>query len=72
MHVITQHVVLEAAGMLILQLAVIAFAQETLPSPAAAPVSSAPPAAKIELAESSQSQDRSGPEASPGGTIAQP
>ena len=72
MHVITQHVVLEAAGMLILQLAVIAFAQETLPSPAAAPVSSAPPAAKIEPAESSQSQDRSEPEASPGGTIAQP
>jgi polysaccharide export outer membrane protein len=72
MHVITQHVVLEAAGMLILQLAVIAFAQETLPSPAAAPVSSAPPAAKIEPAESSQSQDRSGPEASPGGAIAQP
>ena len=59
MNVFTRHVVLEAVGMLILQLAVVTSAQETVRSPASAPVSSAPPPSKL-AAESSQSQDRSG------------
>src|SRR6266853_5604484 len=66
MNVFTRHVVLEAVGMLILQLAVVASAQETVRSPASAPVSSAPPNAKP-AAESSQSQGRSGA----GGAITQ-
>jgi polysaccharide biosynthesis/export protein len=58
--------------MLILQLPVAASAQETVPSPALAPVSSAPPAGKIAAAESSQSQDRSGTNGSINGAITQP
>jgi hypothetical protein len=72
MNVFAKHVVLGAAGMLILQPAVIAFAQETVPSTTSAPVSSAPPTGKIAVAESSQSQDRSGTSVSTNGAIAQP
>jgi polysaccharide export outer membrane protein len=72
MNVFTKQVVLGAASMLILQLALIASAQETVPSPASAPGSSAPPTGKIGAAESSQSQDRSGTNVSTSGTITQP
>jgi len=58
--------------MLFLQLAVIASAQETLPSPASAPVSSAPPTAKFAVVESSQNQDRLGTDGLTHGAIAQP
>ncbi len=60
MNVVTKQVVLGAAGMLILQLAVVTSAQETVPSPGSSPASSASPTGKIAAAESSQSQDRSG------------
>jgi polysaccharide biosynthesis/export protein len=72
MSVITKYVVLVAAGMLILQLAVIASAQETVPSSASAPVASAPSAGKVPSTESSQSQDRPGPDSSSRGAITQP
>jgi polysaccharide export outer membrane protein len=72
MNVITKHVVLGAAGMLILQPAVIASAQETVPSAVSAPESSAPPAGKTAAAESSQSQDRSGAGGSTSRAITQP
>jgi polysaccharide export outer membrane protein len=71
MNVIRKHVLLGTAGVLILQFAVITTAQETLPSPASAPVSSASPTGKIAAAESSQSQDRSDT-VSTSGTITQP
>jgi len=71
MNVFTRHVVLEAVGMLILQLAVVTSAQETVRSPASAPVSSAPPTGKL-AAESSQSQDQSGTGGSTNGAITQP
>ncbi len=58
--------------MLILQRAVVTSAQETVPSPASAPVSSAPPTGKLAAAESSQSQDRSGTDGSTHGAITQP
>src|SRR5208282_1964738 len=70
MNVFTKHVVLGAAGMLILQPAVVSSAQ-TVPSPASA-VGSAPPTGKIAAAESSQSQDRSGSGSSSNGAITQP
>jgi polysaccharide export outer membrane protein len=72
MNVITKHVVLGAAGTLILQLAAIASAQETVPSAVSAPESSAPPAGKTAAAESSQSQDRSGAGGSTSRAITQP
>jgi polysaccharide biosynthesis/export protein len=72
MHVITKYVVLGAAGMLISQLAVIAFTQETIVSIAPAPASSAPPTGKMAAAESSQSQDRSDTSLSSSGGITQP
>jgi polysaccharide biosynthesis/export protein len=72
MNVFTKHVVLEAVGMLILQLAVVTSAQETAPLPASAPVSSAPSTGKLGSAESSQSQDRSGTGGSTHGAITQP
>jgi polysaccharide export outer membrane protein len=72
MNVFTKQVVLGAASMLILQLAVVASAQESVPSPASTPASSAPPAGKIAAAESSQSQDRAGTAGSASGAIAQP
>src|ERR1700691_1579824 len=72
MNVLTKQVVLGAVGVLILQLAVVASAQETAPSPASAPGSSASPTAKIAGAESSQSQDRPGTGSSNNGAITQP
>jgi polysaccharide export outer membrane protein len=72
MNVFAKQVVLGAAGMLILQLAVAASAQETVPSSASAPVSSAPPTGKLAAVESSQSQDRTGTDGSARGTITQP
>jgi polysaccharide biosynthesis/export protein len=72
MNVLTTRVVLGAAGMLMLQLAVVASAQETVPSPASAPGSSASSTGKIAAAESSQSPDRSGAGGSMGGAITQP
>lgn len=68
----TKHVVLRAAGMLILQLAVVASARQTAPLPASAPGSSAPSTGKIAAAESSQSPDRSGADGSADGAITQP
>jgi len=70
MNVFTKHVVLRAAGMLILQQAVVTSAQ-TVPSLASAP-GSAPPTGKIAAAESSLNQDRSGTAGSSNGAIAQP
>jgi polysaccharide export outer membrane protein len=72
MNRLTKHVVLGAAGMLILQFAVIANAQETVPPTTSAPVYSAPPTGKIAAAESSQSQDRSDTSVSANGAITQP
>jgi len=64
--------VLGAAGVLVLQPAVVAFAQVAVPPPASAPGSSASPTGKITAAESSQSQDRQGADSSNDGAIAQP
>ena len=72
MNVFTKYVVLGAAGTLILQLAVVASTQETVPSPASAPGSSASPTVKITAAESSQSQGPTGTSSSSTGAIAQP
>ena len=72
MNVVTKQVVLGAAGMLILQLAVVTSAQETVPSPGSSPASSASPTGKIAAAESSQSQDRSGTGGSPNRAATQP
>jgi polysaccharide export outer membrane protein len=72
MNAFTKNAVLGAAGVLILQLAVVASAQQTSPTPASAPVSSAPPVSKLAPAESSQSQDRSGTGGSAGGATTQP
>jgi polysaccharide export outer membrane protein len=60
MNVFTKHVVLGAAGVLILQLAVVTSAQEAVPSPLSVPGSSAPLTGKVAAAESSQSQGRPG------------
>ena len=68
----TKHVVLGAAGTLILQFAVVASAQETVPSPASAAGSSAPPIGKLATAGSSQSQNRPGTASSIDGAITQP
>jgi polysaccharide biosynthesis/export protein len=72
MNVFTKQVVVGAASMLILQLALIAPAQETIASPASAPASSAPPAGKIAVAESSRSQDQPGTGNATDGAITQP
>jgi polysaccharide biosynthesis/export protein len=72
MNVITKHVVLGAAGMLILQLALIASAQEVVLPTNSAPVTSAPPTGKVASAESSQSQAGSDKSLSSNGTITQP
>src|SRR5271166_678023 len=71
MNVFARQVALGAAGMLILQLAVVTSAQETAPSPASVP-SSAPPTGNVAAAESSQSQDRAGTDGSARGAITQP
>jgi len=57
--------------MLVLQLAVITSAQETVPSPATVPASSAPPTGKV-AAKSSQSQEGLGRGGSTNGAITQP
>ncbi len=72
MNVCTKHVVLVAAGALILQLAVVMSAQETIPSSGSTPGPSALPAGKIVTAESSQSQARSGTESSVNGATTKP
>jgi polysaccharide biosynthesis/export protein len=72
MKVVTKCVVLLAAGVLILQPAVVASAQETVPSSSAAPESSAQPVGKDATAESSQSQARRGAGVSNNGATAQP
>jgi protein involved in polysaccharide export with SLBB domain len=71
MNVLMKRLVLGVAGMLILQLTVITLAQETVPSPISAPVTSAPPTGKM-AAESSQNQDRSDTSVSVNGAITQP
>jgi len=58
--------------MLILQLALVASAQETVPSPTSAPAPSALPTDKIVSAESSQSQGQPGTGGSTNGAITQP
>ncbi|MFZ0684132.1 MAG: polysaccharide biosynthesis/export family protein [Terriglobales bacterium] len=68
----TQPVVLRVAGVLLLQLAVVTFAQETVPSATSAAGSSASPNGKVVAAESSQSQDRSGTSVSTNGATTQP
>src|ERR1035437_495233 len=72
MNALAKNVVLGAAGVLILQFAVVTSAQETVPSPVSAPGSSAPPTGKLAAAESSQSQDGSGTGGSMNGAITQP
>src|ERR1035441_2803217 len=64
--------VLRAAGVLILQLAVVASAQETVPSLISAPGTSASLSGKPAVAESSQSRDRSDTSVSSSGAITQP
>jgi polysaccharide export outer membrane protein len=71
MNVFNIHVALGAAGALILQLAVITYAQQTIPSPAPSPGSSASPSSKTAGAESSQSQDGSRTAGSASGAITQ-
>jgi polysaccharide biosynthesis/export protein len=70
MNVFIKHVVLGAAGMLILSPAVVSSAQ-TVPSPASAS-GSAPSTGKIAAAESSQNQDESGTGSSSNGGSTQP
>src|SRR5271165_6404457 len=70
MNVFAKHVALGAAGMLILQPAVVAPAQ-TVSSPASAPAS-APSTANIAAPESSQNQERPGPGSSSNGAATQP
>jgi len=70
MNVFAKHVALGAAGMLILQPAVVAPAQ-TVSSPASAPAS-APSTANIAAPESSQNQERPGPGSSSNGANTQP
>jgi polysaccharide export outer membrane protein len=72
MNVFTRCVVAGAVGMLMLQLALVASAQETVPSPASASGFSAPTAGNMAVPESSQSQDRSDTNVSGNGTTTQP
>lgn len=72
MKVLAKYVVLGAAGLLGLQLAVVATAQEIAPSPVPAPWSSAPSTSKLTVAESPQSQDRPSTRDSATGVITQP
>ncbi|MFZ0560026.1 MAG: polysaccharide biosynthesis/export family protein [Terriglobales bacterium] len=72
MNAFTKRIVLRAASMLMLQLAVITSAQQTLPLPGPAPASSASLSGKIAAAKSSQSQDRPETVGAADGTIAQP
>jgi protein involved in polysaccharide export with SLBB domain len=72
MKVIAQYVVFGAACVLSLQLAVVADAQEVVPSPVPASRSSASPTGKFAAAESSQRQDRSSMGDSARGEVTQP
>src|ERR1035438_1346677 len=72
MNGLAQTVVFRAASLLILQLAVIGSAQQTVPLPASAPGSSASPTGNIAVAESSQSQGQAGAVGPSNGTIAKP
>jgi polysaccharide export outer membrane protein len=71
MNAINMNVVLWTAGTLILQLAVISFAQQTIPPTVSAPGYSSPPVARA-AAESSESQDRPVAVSSAKGKITQP
>jgi protein involved in polysaccharide export with SLBB domain len=72
MKVVTKIVVLGVAGTLMLQLTVVASAQEAVPSPVSAPASSAPPTGKIAGTESSQRPThRSGVDDAANGAITQ-
>ncbi len=72
MNVSTRRVVLRAASTLILQLAVIAYAQQAAPLPGPAPESSASASGKVAGAESSQSQAQPGAVGLTSGAITQP
>jgi polysaccharide export outer membrane protein len=72
MNELTQCVVFRAASLLILQLAVIASAQQTVPLSASAPGFSASPAGNMAAAESSQSQGEAGAGGSSDGTVPKP
>jgi polysaccharide biosynthesis/export protein len=74
MNILIRYAILRAAGVLVfvLQLAVIASAQETAPSPATAPASSVTPTGKVAAGESSQSQEGLGKGGSINGAITQP
>src|ERR1035438_7024603 len=70
MNGLAQTVVFRAASLLILQLAVIGSAQQTVPLPASVPGSSASPGKMV--AESSQSQAQAGADGSRNGAIPKP
>jgi polysaccharide export outer membrane protein len=72
MNVSIKRVVLGTVGTLVLQLAVFASAQETVPAPVSSPERSAPPAGKVAATESSQSQAGSGADGSIGEATTQP
>jgi len=72
MNELVKHVVLVAAGLLILQLTVVTSAQETALSPVPVSGSSASSSGKVAAAESSQSPDRAGAGSSASGAITQP
>jgi polysaccharide biosynthesis/export protein len=72
MNVIRKRVVLVAAGLLSLQLAVVTFAQESVPSLTSVSGASASNCGKPAGLESSQSPDRRGTETLTGGTATQP
>jgi polysaccharide biosynthesis/export protein len=72
MNVCTKRDVLVAAGVLILQLAVVMSAQETVPSSGSMPGPSALPTGKVAAAESSQNQARSGTGSSVNGATTKP
>ena len=71
MDAFNKYVVLRTAGMLILQLAVVAYAQQTVPSPASEPGSSAQPSGNTAAVRGLQSQDPSGKGGSAGEAITQ-
>ena len=72
MNVFNKRVVVGTVGALILQLAVVTSAQQTVPSLASAPGSTAPPSAKTVGVGSLQSQDRAGTGNLAGGATTQP
>jgi polysaccharide export outer membrane protein len=72
MNGLAQTVVFRAASLLILQLAAIGSAQQTVPLPPSASGSSASPTGNLAVAESSQSQGQAGAVGPSNGTIAKP